>query len=91
LLEKRKKVDFISTGSLVFDKILGGGMETGLVLECYGEAAVGKTQIAHMLAAQCIKKFPNSYVVMIDCENTCRPERIEAFAVGLGLDPVVTK
>jgi len=37
LLERRAKVVKITTGSKAFDSILGGGVETGGITECYGE------------------------------------------------------
>lgn len=37
LLERRAKVVKITTGSKAFDGILGGGVETGGITECYGE------------------------------------------------------
>ena len=37
LLERRAKVIKITTGSKTFDGILGGGVETGGITECYGE------------------------------------------------------
>ena len=47
--EKRKCCFRISTGSLEFDKILGGGIESMGITECFGEFRTGKTQIAHTL------------------------------------------
>ena len=37
LLSKRKKVIKISTGSSNFDAMLGGGLETGAITECFGQ------------------------------------------------------
>jgi DNA repair protein RadA len=86
LLEKRKTIELISTGCEALDGITGGGFETGHITECYGEFACGKTQIAHSLCVQTIKKFPEATVVFIDTENTFRPERIVDFAKGAELD-----
>ncbi|MAE13261.1 DNA repair and recombination protein RadA [Candidatus Woesearchaeota archaeon] len=87
MMEKRENVHRISTGSKNFDTLLGGGFETGVITECFGQYGSSKTQIAHSLAVQCIKQYPESRVVFIDTENTFRPERIAQFAKGAGLEP----
>ncbi len=89
ILKKRQNLFKISTGSKNLDKLLGGGFETGAIVECYGEFGSGKTQIAHSLVVQCMKQDPTATVVFIDTENTFRPERIIDFAKGAGLDPDV--
>ena len=48
-LEKRKNIIYLSTGSEKFDKLLGGGIETGSITEMFGEFRTGKTQICHTL------------------------------------------
>ncbi len=42
LLKKRELVEKISTGSKAFDALLGGGVETGAITECYGAYGSGK-------------------------------------------------
>lgn len=76
LLEKRKKVLKISTGSKAFDRLLGGGVETGCITELFGEYGSGKTQVAHSLAVNVVASDPEAQVIYIDTENTFRPERI---------------
>ncbi|MBI4738619.1 DNA repair and recombination protein RadA [Candidatus Woesearchaeota archaeon] len=87
VLKRRARVIKISTGSKAFDALLGGGFETGCIVECYGEFGSGKTQIGHLLAVNCQKQDPNAYAIYIDTENTFRPERIKELAKGAGLDP----
>lgn len=41
--EKRKNIVYMTTGSSEFDKLLGGGMETGSITEMFGEFRTGKT------------------------------------------------
>ena len=90
LLERRKKVIKITTGSSAVDEILGGGFETGSIIEAYGAYGSSKTQIAHQLAVNAqlplSKKGAEGTVVYIDTENTFRPERIIQFAEGMGID-----
>lgn len=87
LLKKRERVIKITTGSASFDALLGGGVETGSITECYGEFGSGKTQVAHILAVNIQKRDPNAVAVYIDTENTFRPERIKQLAEGAGIDP----
>lgn len=84
LLKRREKVTKITTGSKVFDALLGGGLETGAITECFGEFGSGKTQIAHILAVNCQKN--NGTAVFIDTENTFRPERIIQLAKAVGIN-----
>ena len=87
ILKKRLSILKISSGSKNLDKLLGGGFETGAIVECFGEFGSGKTQIAHSLVVQCQKHDPTAIAVFIDTENTFRPERVIQFAKGAGLDP----
>jgi len=87
VLKKRDQVIRITTGSKVFDGLMGGGFESGAITECFGEFGSGKTQVGHLLAVNCQKQDPNAVAVYIDTENTFRPERIIQLAKGAGLDP----
>ncbi|KAJ7528024.1 hypothetical protein O6H91_16G080400 [Diphasiastrum complanatum] len=49
VLQKRKSVVRITTGSQALDELLGGGIETLAITEAFGEFRTGKTQIAHTL------------------------------------------
>jgi len=89
-LKKRKEVLKISTGSINFNNLLGGGIETRAITEAFGAFGSGKSQLAHQLAVNV--QLPverggaNAKVVWIDSEGTFRPERIQQIAEGLGLD-----
>jgi len=91
VLERRKTVGWITTGSKQLDTLLGGGVETRAVTETFGEFGAGKSQIGHQL---CINvQLPqergglNARAMFIDTENTFRPERIIHMAGGAELDP----
>ena len=49
LLEKRKQILRITTGSTNLDELLGGGIESMSITEIFGEFRTGKTQICHTL------------------------------------------
>jgi len=91
VMEKRKAVGKISTGSKELDNLLGGGIETGAITEFFGQFGSGKTQIA--LQAAVNVQLPvekgglNGTAVFIDTEGTFRPERIMQMAAAKGLDP----
>jgi len=90
LLERRKNIERITTGSKTFDELIGGGVETQSITEVYGEYGCGKTQIVHQLCVN--TQLPkeegglNGSVIMIDTENTFRPERITQMATSMKLD-----
>ncbi|MFC1741184.1 DNA repair and recombination protein RadA [Nanoarchaeota archaeon] len=86
VLERRALVEKINTGSKAFNELLGGGFETGSIIECFGEFGSGKTQVGHLLAVNCQKDDPTAVAVYVDTENTFRPERIKQLAEGAGLD-----
>lgn len=86
VLERRKLVGKLTTGCEAFDELLGGGIETQAITEFYGEFGCGKTQITHHLAVNV--QLPEEHggldgsVIMIDTENTFRPERIAQMTEG---------
>jgi DNA repair protein RadA len=90
ILERRLSVSKLTTGSKALDSLLGGGLETQAITEFYGEFGSGKTQIAHQLAVNVQlpveKGGLNGSVIIIDTENTFRPERIKNMAEGVALD-----
>ena len=94
ILERRKNIKKLTTGSKNLDSLLGGGLETQAITEFYGEFGSGKTQIMHQLAVNVTlpedRGGLNGHAVIIDTENTFRPERIQQMAEALGLDPVET-
>jgi DNA repair protein RadA len=86
VLERRKLVGKLTTGCEAFDELMGGGIETQSITEFYGEFGCGKTQITHQLAVNV--QLPQEHgglggsVIMIDTENTFRPERIAQMVEG---------
>lgn len=87
VLERRKLVGKLSTGCTEFDEMMGGGIETQAITEMYGEFGSGKTQIAHQLAVN-VQLPPEQgglggSVIIIDTENTFRPERIAQMVKGI--------
>src|SRR6266540_721179 len=80
ILERCKSVAKLTTCSKALDELLGGGLETQAITECYGEFSAGKSQLAHQLAVNVTRPEDdgglNGDVVWIDTEQTFRPERI---------------
>jgi DNA repair protein RadA len=90
ILERRLGIGKLTSGSKSLDDLLGGGIETQAMTEFYGEFGSGKTQIAHQLAVK-VQLPPergglNGSVIMVDTENTFRPDRIKDMAEGDELD-----
>ncbi|HOI71940.1 MAG TPA: DNA repair and recombination protein RadA [Methanobacterium sp.] len=90
VMERRKDVGRITTGSPAVDELIGGGIETQSLTEVFGEFGSGKSQISHEIAVT-VQLPPDKggldgECVFIDTENTFRPERIEQIAEGFQLD-----
>jgi len=92
VLERRRLVGKINTGSETFNELMGGGFETQSIVELYGEFGSGKTQIVHQLAVNVVMSKElgglEAESIYIDTENTFRPDRIEQMALAKGLDPI---
>ena len=90
ILERRHNIGKLTTGSKSLDDLIGGGLETQALTEFYGEFGSGKTQIAHQLAVT-VQLPPekgglNGSAIIIDTENTFRPDRIKDMSEGAELD-----
>jgi meiotic recombination protein DMC1 len=91
VMENKKKLLHVSTGSKQFDQLLGGGIESQSITECFGEFRTGKTQLCHTLCVTA--QLPTSHgggngkVIYIDTEGTFRPQRIVDIATKFGVDP----
>ncbi len=87
VLERRKMVGKLSFGVKSLDELLGGGIETQAITEFYGEFGSGKTQVGHQMAVNvqlpAEKGGLDGSVIIIDTENTFRPERITQMVEGL--------
>jgi DNA repair protein RadA len=90
LLDNRKSVQRITTGSKELDKLIGGGVETQSITETFGEFGSGKTQIGLQIAVNVQlpveKGGLDAYAAFIDTENTFRPTRVMQMAKAVGLD-----
>jgi DNA repair protein RadA len=86
MLELRRRLVKITTGSQSFDIFLGGGIETQALTEVAGEFGSGKSQLCYTLCATTNMSNENNGVIFIDTENTFRAERIHQIAESRGLD-----
>ncbi|HII39529.1 TPA: DNA repair and recombination protein RadA [Candidatus Micrarchaeota archaeon] len=91
VLQRRKNIGRITTGSKELDILLGGGVETQAITEAYGRYSSGKSQLAFQLSVNVQlpkdKGGLEGSVLFLDTENTFRPERIVQMAQAKGLDP----
>ena len=77
---KKLKVKFWKTGIDGLDRILGGGMPEGKLIEIYGAFSSGKTSLAYHLMGM------HEYSAIIPIEGALDPER----AIMFGCDPKKT-
>jgi len=91
VMERRKDIKKISTGSKELDDLLGGGVETQAVTEMHGAFGSGKSQLGFQLAVNVQKSVEEGGLgggcLFIDTEDTFRPERIIQLAESQGMDP----
>lgn len=91
LLERRKTVAKLTSGSKSLDELMGGGFESRAITEFFGEFGSGKTQLCHQLAVNCQRPLDEGglegHTMIIDTEQTFRPERIVQMSEALELDP----
>lgn len=72
-------VEFISTGSLVMDHILGGGLAKGRIVEFFGPESSGKTTAALVAAGNVQRSGGN--VAFIDVEHALDPRQARRLGV----------
>lgn len=91
ILEERKNIGEISTGSDELDNLFSEGIETKAITEIFGEFGSGKTQLALQLSVNV--QLPkeegglDGKTIYIDTENTFRPRRIKSMARDINIDP----
>jgi len=91
ILDRRKTISKLTTGSKNLDELLGGGIESQSITEVYGKFASGKSQWCFQLSA--LAQLPvdqgglGGPVLYIDTENSFRPERVVQVAKHRGMDP----
>mmetsp|Transcript_107489 Transcript_107489/g.285981 ORF Transcript_107489/g.285981 Transcript_107489/m.285981 type:complete len:379 (-) Transcript_107489:100-1236(-) len=90
MLQMRRNMVQLTTGSTTLDALLGGGVETGQITEIFGEFRCGKTQLCHTLCVACQLPIDRggaeSKALYIDTEGTFRPERLVSIAERYGLN-----
>ena len=79
------KENLLSTGSLLIDGALGGGIGYGRVTEVYGVEGAGKSTLCLHIAAECQKA--GGVVAYIDVENALDPEY--AATLGVNVDDMI--
>lgn len=79
--DKPRNVPTVSTGSLVLDSLLGGGLAVGRVIEIFGPEASGKTSIA-LTAAGNVQKEGGT-VAFLDLEHALDPYYAETLGVNM--------
>ena len=91
MLERRKNIGKITTGSKNLDDLLGGGVETQSITEFFGKFSSGKSQVGFQLSVNVQKPLEKGGLggkaVFIDTEGTFRPDRIKQIAEGSKMDP----
>ena len=80
-------LDRLPSGCQSLDLLLGGGFESGIITQLYGESGTGKSNIAMQLAVQAVAR--SLRVIFIDTEGFSA-ERFKQIA-GLGAEEMAAK
>lgn len=80
-------LDRLPSGCQSLDRLLGGGFESGIITQLYGEAGSGKSNIAMQLSVQAVAR--GLRVIFIDTEGFS-PERFKQIA-GPGAEHIAGK
>jgi recombination protein RecA len=94
-LQKKTKLDFISTGSWVLDSLIGdgtmtggaGGLPRGHIVEVFGDESSGKTTLALSAIKQVQKK--GGFALLMDFEQTFHERYAERLGVSLSKDKLI--
>ncbi|MFH1470574.1 MAG: DNA repair and recombination protein RadA [Candidatus Micrarchaeota archaeon] len=90
ILERRKCIGRIDTGSKNLNDLLGGGVETQAITEAFGKFSSGKSQLGFQLAVSVQRPVEQGGLggncLFVDTESTFRPERVKQLAEAMGLD-----
>lgn len=94
IMQRRAAVTKLTTGSDSFNQLIGGGIESQSITELFGEFGSCKTQVCFQLAVNATlpeeKGGLDSDVIIIDTENTFRPEGVIQMCNYLGVEPEAT-
>lgn len=71
-----------SSGSLLMDLALGGGVANGRIIEYYGNSMAGKTTLAFLHMAE-VQREGKGYVAFIDMEHAMNRELARQYGVDL--------
>lgn len=69
----------IKTGSLLFDYILDGGIDTRRITHFFAKEGTGKSVMSYMIANNALKQYPDSVVILVDTEHRADMEWISNF------------
>ncbi|MBI4019121.1 MAG: DNA repair and recombination protein RadA [Candidatus Aenigmarchaeota archaeon] len=91
VMERRKEIGKVTTGSNSLNALLGGGVETQAITEGFGAFGSGKSQLGFQLSVNVQMPVEKGGLggncIFIDTESTFRPERIVQLAKAQGLEP----
>lgn len=76
-----RPIEFISTGNLLLDKEIGGGIPKGRITEIFGGESSGKTTLALEIAKQCTRQHKN--VLFLDLEYSLNIQYVKKMGIDI--------
>ncbi len=77
--ETLPECEVIPTSSLIFNRIMDGGVRTRRVTQLFSRPGVGKSVLAYTVIDNALRKFPESVAILLDIECRFDPEWASKF------------
>lgn len=88
-VETLPEPEHIKTGSLMLDKLLGGGLETRRLTQFFGRPGCYKSVMSYCTVNNALKQYPESVAVILDLECRFAPEWASKFIDPENMDRIV--
>lgn len=83
---QRTGLDFVSSGSVLLDQVLGGGYVLGRMSNIIGDKSTGKTLLAIEACVNFIRRYPDGVIRYLEAESAF--DKAYAAALGLPVDQI---
>lgn len=83
------KQEYIKTGSLILDKLLGGGISTRRIHQFFGKPGCYKSVMSYHVVNNALNQYPESVAVILDLECRYDPRWVSRFISPENMDRVI--
>lgn len=87
--ETLPKVEYIKTGSLILDKLLGGGIATRRIHQFFGKPGSYKSVMSYITVNNALNQYPESYAIILDLECRFEPKWVRQFISDENMERII--